>query len=381
VVTTAVVVVAGGSGTRVGHKLPKAFIPLAGQTLLEHCINLLNQWAEPCSVIVVVPAGFVTPAENLLAHSINPLTVIVGGESRTDSVRAGLSKLGPDTTHVLVHDGARPLTPVDVFDRVLGALRAGNLAVIPTLPVVDTLVGFDPITKLTSPGADRSMMGAVQTPQGFGARELVVAYESAAGDFTDDAAVMRQAGHDVVSVEGDARGFKMTFPEDLDRANLLLAGGTQTRVGTAFDVHRCDSTEVLSLAGLKWPGERGLSGHSDGDVVLHAIVDALLQAAGCGDLGSHFGSDRPEYADTNSAVFVERALQLVRDAGYRVHSVGVQIIGNAPKIGPRRQEAEQHLTALLDAPVSVSATTTDGLGFTGRGEGLAALATAVLVTA
>jgi 2-C-methyl-D-erythritol 4-phosphate cytidylyltransferase/2-C-methyl-D-erythritol 2,4-cyclodiphosphate synthase len=253
--------------------------------------------------------------------------------------------------------------------------------VIPTVPIVDTLVSFDPVTKVTGPGGDRALMGAVQTPQGFGAAELISAYESASGDFTDDAAVMREAGHDVVSVEGDARGFKITYPEDLERARLLVSGGTQTRVGTVLDVHRYDPDGVLSLAGLLWPGEAGLSGHSDGDVVLHAIVDALLQAAGRGDLGSHFGSDRPEYADAQSAVFLNRALELVRDAGYRVHSVGVQIIANAPKIGPRREEAERHLTGLVGAPVALSATTTDGLGFTGRGEGMAALATAVLVTA
>jgi len=380
-VTTAVVIVAGGSGMRLGHKLPKAFIPLATQTMLEHCVSQLDDWAEPCRLVVVVPDGFVLPAESLLVNSTHPLNVVVGGATRTDSVRAGLSTLGQDITHVLVHDAARPLTPLDVFDRVLESLRAGNIGVIPTVPIVDTLVSFDPVTKVTGPGGDRALMGAVQTPQGFGAAELISAYESASGDFTDDAAVMREAGHDVVSVEGDARGFKITYPEDLERARLLVSGGTQTRVGTVLDVHRYDPDGVLSLAGLLWPGEAGLSGHSDGDVVLHAIVDALLQAAGRGDLGSHFGSDRPEYADAQSAVFLNRALELVRDAGYRVHSVGVQIIANAPKIGPRREEAERHLTGLVGAPVALSATTTDGLGFTGRGEGMAALATAVLVTA
>jgi len=379
-VTTAVVIVAGGSGTRLGHQLPKAFIPLATQTLLEHCVSQLNDWAEPCRLVVVVPDGFDRAAESLLVNSTHPLSVAVGGATRTDSVRAGLSTLGQDITQVLVHDAARPLMPLDVFDRVLESLRAGNIGVIPTLPIVDTLVSLDPVTKVTGPGGDRSLIGAVQTPQGFAAAEIISAYESASGDFTDDAAVMRQAGHDVVSVEGDARGFKITYPEDLERARMLVSGGHQTRVGTALDVHRCGPNGVLSLAGLVWPGEAGLSGHSDGDVVLHAIVDALLQAAGRGDLGSHFGSDRPEYADAQSAVFLKRALELVRDAGYRVHSVGVQIIANAPKIGPRREEAERHLTDLVGAPVALSATTTDGLGFTGRGEGMAALATAVLVT-
>jgi 2-C-methyl-D-erythritol 4-phosphate cytidylyltransferase / 2-C-methyl-D-erythritol 2,4-cyclodiphosphate synthase len=378
VATTAVVIVAGGSGTRLASRAPKAFTQVAGATMLEHCIGALNQWSTPCDVVVVVPEGWVTPALELLSHSKHPLTVVVGGATRTDSVRAGLAALSAEVASVLIHDAARALTPLEVFDRVLGALGAGSVGVIPITPVIDTLVSVDANTAVTGPGVDRSTAGAVQTPQGFRASELLAAYEQVTGEFTDDASVLREAGHEVVAVAGDARSFKITYPEDLTRAQQLVQGGGSPRVGTALDVHGYDPDAPLHLAGLEWPGEPGLSGHSDGDVVIHAIVDALLQAAGLGDLGTHFGSDRPEFEGANSAIFLSHALSLLHDAGYAVQSVGVQIIANSPKIGPRRIEAEKKLSALLGAPVAVSATTTDGLGLTGRGQGAAALATAVI---
>jgi 2-C-methyl-D-erythritol 4-phosphate cytidylyltransferase/2-C-methyl-D-erythritol 2,4-cyclodiphosphate synthase len=387
-VTTAVVIVAAGSGTRLGHRTPKAFTAVAGSSMLERCVDVLNHWSADCSVVVVVPKGWEQPAQELLAHSTKPLTVVAGGAERTDSVRAGLAAVDSRAKYVLIHDAARALMPMDVFDRVLETLRSGHVGVIPQLPVVDTLVTIEAVpapsatalteVMLTGQAVDRSVLGAVQTPQGFDAQHLLAAYASVSGDFTDDAAVMREAGHQVVAVVGDPQGFKITYPEDLRRAEMLVTGGASHRVGTALDVHQFDAAGVLRLAGLDWPGEKGLTGHSDGDVVIHAIVDALLQAAGLGDLGTHFGSDRPEFEGANSQVFLDHALTLVREAGFRVDSVGVQVIANSPKIGPRRAEAQQHLTRLVGAPVALSATTTDGLGLTGRGEGAAALATAVL---
>jgi 2-C-methyl-D-erythritol 4-phosphate cytidylyltransferase / 2-C-methyl-D-erythritol 2,4-cyclodiphosphate synthase len=184
----------------------------------------------------------------------------------------------------------------------------------------------------------------------------------------------------VVGVAGDVRGFKITYPEDLTRAASVLGASVTPLVGVAMDVHQFDENTPLRLAGLTWEGEKGLSGHSDGDVVLHAIVDAALQAARLGDLGEHFGVDRPEFAGADSSVFLSHALSLLHAQGLRVSSVGVQVIGNAPKIGPRRLEAQETLTALVGAPVALSATTTDGLGLTGRGEGVAAIATVVLST-
>ena len=376
--TTAVVIVAAGSGTRLGSNQPKAFVPLAGATLLEQCVRGVQAWSRPFSLVVVAPPGWETPARQLLA-SHGDLTIVTGGETRTDSVRAGLGALPTGTTTVLIHDAARALAPVAVFDRVLEALTSGAQGVVPQIPVVDTLISVDRSSMTTGDTVDRSVLGAVQTPQGFQAALLIAAYEAIEGDFTDDAAVLRAAGHDVIAVDGDAMSFKITYPADLQRAASVLGGPGGHRVGTAVDVHQFDKDVPLTLAGLVWPGEDGLAGHSDGDVVIHAIVDAILQAAGLGDLGTHFGANRPEFDGANSRVFLEHALGLVRDAGYVVSSVGVQVVAQKPKIGPRRLEAEGVLSELVGCPVALSATTSDGLGFTGRGEGAAALATAVLV--
>lgn len=376
---TALVIVAAGSGQRLGLALPKAFVTLAGESLLQHALAQASDWEVAPTVVAVVPAGWEEPARAMGTGLGPSFRVVTGGATRTESVRRGVDALADDTDFVLIHDAARPLMPLAVFDRVLAALKAGSAAVIPTTPVVDTLVTQVRGTGKTEGGIDRDLLAGVQTPQGFPAEALQAAYRSVDGEFTDDAEIMRQAGHNVDSVPGDPQGFKITFPEDLARAEAVLGHSPVPRVGSALDVHAFDEASPLTLAGLEWPGEKGLSGHSDGDAVVHAIVDAILQAAGQGDLGHHFGTDRPEFAGASSQVFLKEALKIATQAGFRVSSVAVQIIGNRPKIGPRREEAQKHLSALLGSPVTLGATTTDGLGFTGRGEGIAASATAVLV--
>lgn len=373
--TTAVIIVAAGSGTRLGSALPKAFVSVAGVPMLQHSLTKLSQWTRWDSLVLVVPEGYEALAR-ALASGMDSVHVVVGGETRGESVQQGLAALPNGTTHVLIHDAARALMPRDVFDRVLDALEAGAIGVIPHVPVVDTLVTVK--SSVTEGGVDRDQLGAVQTPQGFDVEALRQAYATTAEEFTDDAAVLRRAGNDVVGVAGHPRGFKITYPDDLVRAESLLGSSSTPLVAVAMDVHRFDSTEPLRLAGLEWPGEPGLSGHSDGDAVLHAIVDAILQAAGLGDLGTHFGSARPEFEGANSRVFLDHTLKLLKNHSLQVSSVAIQIVAQAPKIGPRRGEAEATLSSLVGAPVSVSATTTDGLGFTGRGEGLLAIATAVL---
>ena len=376
--TTAVVIVAAGSGSRLGSSSPKAFVTIGGVSMLQRCVDNVAMWSDHARLVIVAPPGWENQARDIAAASGVEATVVAGGDTRTQSVRAGLASIDEETEYVLIHDAARALMPTEVFDRVLGALQAGAKGVIPCLPVVDTLVSVDHQTSATSEGVDRSVLGAVQTPQGFHASSLKEAYEAQSADFTDDAAVLRATGHEVKSVVGDSRGFKITYPEDLERAQLIVLGGATVRVGVATDVHQFDASAPLWLGGLEWPGETGLSGHSDGDVVIHALVDALLQAAGLGDLGTHFGTSRPEFAGARSSVFLDHTLELLAAAGYQVEFAGVQVIGNRPKLGPRREEAERHLSALLGAPVALSATTTDGLGLTGRGEGLAAIATAVI---
>ena len=374
--TTAVIIVAAGSGSRLGSPLPKAFVSVAGAPMLQHALSALTDWTRWDSLVLVVPGGYGAPAR-ALATGMDSVHIVVGGETRGDSVQQGLVALPEGTSYVLIHDAARALMPPEVFDRVLDALESGAKGVIPHVPVVDTLVTVGELS-FTQGGVNRDELGSVQTPQGFEVEALVQAYASTTQEFTDDAAVLRSAGHEVLGVEGHPRGFKITYPDDLLRAESLLGAHGAALVAVAMDVHQFDSAEALRLAGLDWPGEPGLSGHSDGDAVLHATVDAILHAAGLGDLGAHFGSARPEFAGANSQVFLDHTLGLLKDQGLQISSVAVQVVAESPKIGPRREEAERTLSALVGAPVSLSATTTDGLGFTGRGEGLLAIATAVL---
>ncbi len=392
---TAVIVVAAGSGTRLSPgrtDAPKAFVGIDGHTILRHALRGVFD-GPLAQVVIVAPADRVgdalTEAREAAGELRDLVTVVAGGSTRQESVAAGLAAVWPDVAYVLVHDAARALTPPAVFDRVVAALERGNAAVLPVLPVIDTIkrVQADAVTE----AVDRSSLVAAQTPQGFRRAVLDGAYASASADHTDDAALVQAAGVRVVTVAGDERAFKITMPGDLDRARTLLgaphagAGAAQApvvvpRVGIGTDVHAFGGDGALWLAGLEWPGEPGLHGHSDGDAVAHAIVDAVLAAAGLGDIGTHFGTDQPEYAGAHAAAFLSRTRELVVAAGFAIGNVSVQVQANRPRFAARRLEAEVVLSAALGAPVTVSATTTDGLGFTGVGDGVAAFAVAVVST-
>jgi 2-C-methyl-D-erythritol 4-phosphate cytidylyltransferase/2-C-methyl-D-erythritol 2,4-cyclodiphosphate synthase len=377
-----IVVVAAGSGTRLGGSEPKAFVALRGVPVLERALRGVFDSVEPAQVVLVVPSSHLKAARSIADRvagvASDSVSVVAGGATRQASVAAGLAALAADVDTVLVHDAARALTPPVLFDRVARAVRSTGGGVIPALPVTDTVkrVGADAAVVGT---VDRSDLVHVQTPQGFPRVDLDAAYADAIEEHTDDAALFAAAGHVVTVVEGEARAFKITTPWDLRRAENVL--GAQTgglRTGIGIDVHAYDETAPLWLGGLYWTGEPGLAGHSDGDAVLHAICDALLSAAGLGDLGTRFGTSDPRFAGAASEVFVRETLALVDGAGFDVVNVVVQIVATRPKIAPRRSELEAHLSALVGAPVTIGATTTDGLGFTGRGEGVAAIATALL---
>lgn len=369
---TAVIVVAAGSGERLGAGVPKAFVAVNGLTLLEHTLETIAA-LEPAEVVAVVPEGYEEPARAAGWYSFD-YTVTVGGATRQASVSRGLAALSPRIETVLIHDAARAFTPREQFERVIAAVESG-VGAIPGLAVVDSLKRVDGTAIVGV--ADRSELVAAQTPQGFVRAELVAAYAAAEEEFTDDAAVFAAGGGKVVWVPGSAEAFKVTTPADLARARRLQSDGAP-RVGVGTDVHAFGGDGNLWLAGLEWPGEPALSGHSDGDAVAHAMVDALLGAAGLGDIGSHFGTDAAEFAGAHASAFLTRTAELVRDAGFAISNVSVQFQGNRPRFAPRRAEAQRVLSQALGAPVSVSATTTDGLGFPGTGEGIAAFATASL---
>ncbi len=380
----AVVVVAAGSGTRLGAELPKAFVRLDGPTLLERSLYSVRGMRHPADPVLVVPADRVEEASAIAAAVFGrPVRIVAGGATRQQSVAAGLAVLADGVEVVLVHDAARALTTSGLFDAVVEAVDETGHGVIPGLPVSDTIkrVADDGTVHET---VDRSTLAAVQTPQGFPRDQLLAAYAAATTDETDDAGLVAAAGFAVTVLPGEALAFKITTPHDLQRAHDLLAPASASeppplpRIGLGTDTHAFDPSAELWLAGLYWPDEPGLSGHSDGDAACHAIVDALLGAAGLGDIGGTFGTGDPRFAGAHGEVFLTETRRLVEEAGLRIGNVSVQIIGQRPKFAPRRREAEELLSGILGASVSIAATTTDGLGFTGRSEGIAVFATALL---
>ena len=313
---------------------------------------------------------------------------------------------------MLIHDAARPLTPAQVFSRVFSAVEQGAQAVVPALPVTDTIkqvqesaedsadpagAGTPETVRRTLPRAE---LRAVQTPQGFSLSFLQEALAhigelpgAEAERLTDEAMIAEDMRIPVVLVPGDAKALKITTPTDMTTAEALLAQAAQPmpvpRTGIGHDIHAFAAPEEpreLWLAGLHWPGQQGLSGHSDGDAVAHAACDALFSAAGVGDLGIHFGADtigtsRPELEGAHGTVLLAEAARIVRDAGFEIGNIAVQFVGSRPKFGPRREVAQRVLSEAVGAPVSVSATTADGLGFSGRSEGILATATALVYPA
>ena len=373
----AALIVAAGSGSRAGGGLPKQYRPLAGRPLLRRAVDAVRA-AGVDHVQVVIGAGQEAACRSALGDLALPAPVL-GGATRRESVRNGLAALaGSGFTQVLIHDAARPFLPSSVVERLLAALGRAEGAV-PVLPVVDTLarVGATLCEAVAREGLVR-----VQTPQAFRFEAIRDAHARwTGGEATDDAQVARAAGLGVATVEGDARLEKLTFEADFERAEATIAARRVPVTGFGFDVHAFGPGDSLRLGGIAIPHERGLAGHSDADVLLHAITDALLGTLGAGDLGTHFPPSDPRWRGADSSLFLDHARGLVERSGGRLVHVDATVIGEAPRIGPHREAIRAAVAGLLRLPlqrVSIKATTTERLGFTGRGEGLAAQAVATI---
>ena len=373
-------VVAGGRGERLASAGPKQYLPLDRQPMIRHSLATFARHARIDAVRAVIHPDH-RALYDVAASGLDLLAPVDGAADRQGSCRKGLESLAElAPRQVLIHDAARPFVDAAAIDRVLDALATAPAA-IPALPVNDTIKRATADATVAAT-VDRSCLRRAQTPQGFDYSLILAAHRAAAGQaLTDDAAVAKTAGMAVALVAGSEANVKITTEDDLRRANQLMSRGGGMRVGTGFDVHRFGPGERVVLCGVSIPHDRAIVGHSDGDVGLHALTDAILGGLGAGDIGGHFPSSDARWRGADSARFLEHAVGLVREAGGRICHVDVTLICERPKLAAHRAAMVARVAALLDtdpARVSIKATTTDGLGFTGRGEGIAAQAVATL---
>lgn len=375
--TVTALIVAAGKGERLGGGVPKQYRPLGGKPVLRWAAEAMARHPAVHQVRVVIGSGQDELAKEAL-EGVPVGDLIVGGAERSDSVLNGLQAIGQGA--VLVHDAARPFCPPAIVDRLLAALD-GSDGAVPVLPVADTLATGD--RTLDAP-VDRRSLLRVQTPQAFHVEDLIYAYEEAGrASATDESSVMLAAGLKVATVEGDPMLDKLTTQADWDRAEAIIASRMVPRTGMGFDVHGFEGEGPVMLGGIAVPHSRGLAGHSDADVVLHAITDALLGAAGLGDIGEHFPPSDPQWKGASSDLFLSHAATLISQGSGTIDHVDCTIIAEEPKVGPHRSAMRERIAAILGLgidQVSIKATTTEGLGFTGRREGIAAHAVASIRT-
>jgi len=379
--SVAAIIVAAGRGERLGASQPKQFVDLGGRTMLQRSVAAFDAHPEVNAIVVVLPEAMVTDGPSHVGATNRPCRCVAGGARRQDSVRLGLAALDPAMDIVLVHDAARPFVTPDVIDRVIAETRARGAAV-PALQARETVKRVRPGATVVAETVPRGEVWLAQTPQGFRRSVLDAAMaRGATVDATDEAMLAEQAGLPVGVVPGDPGNLKITSADDLARARAALAG--TARVGTGYDLHRLVDGRPLTLAGVLVATERGPFGHSDGDVIAHALIDALLGAAALGDIGGHFPDSDPQWKDAAGLDLLSRAVRVVSAAGWSVANADVTVILERPKLAQHLPAIRTTLAGVLGVridQVSVKAKTNEGLDATGRGEAIAAHAVALLTS-
>ncbi len=378
--TTTALIVAAGKGHRTGQELPKQYIEIAGKTILRRSIDAFLEHPDVDNVCVVI-----SDADRALYEAavdgLSLLPPVTGGSERQESVRNGLESLtGAPPEFVLIHDAARPFVRHDLISRCLDRLQGAD-AVLPSLPVIDSLKTF--ADERITGALNRDEIVAAQTPQGFTYPTILTAHRTFAGEaLTDDTAVATRAGIEVAMVEGESGNFKITTAEDIEKARRIIQRDlTDIRTGFGFDVHAFTAGDGVWLGGVHITHDKKLKGHSDADVALHALTDALLGSIGEGDIGTHFPPSDARWKGAPSDRFLAHAAALVAARGGMINHVDLTVICEAPRIGPHRAAMRRRIAEILNISeerVSVKGTTTEKLGFTGRGEGIAAEAVATV---
>ena len=374
----AALIVAAGSGSRAGGIQPKQYRRIGGVPMIRRTVGAFQALSTVSYIQVVIGAGQEREAQNALG-GLDVAPSVPGGETRQDSVRRGLQALAayaPD--YVLIHDAARPLVSATLIKSVIAGLMSGAEAVLPALPLADS------VRRLSSNGEWESVVREglyrAQTPQGFKYDRISEAHKHFAGSgATDDIELAERAGMKVTIIAGEETNIKITTRDDFSSVERMMAGAGEARTGSGFDVHRFVPGDHVWLCGVRIPHDQGLEGHSDADAGLHALTDAILGAMAAGDLGQHFPPSDEKWRGAPSRVFLARAAEIVRQAGGIIVNCDITLICERPKIGPHREAMRAAIAGILEldiSRISVKATTTEGLGFTGRSEGLAAQAIA-----
>ena len=401
--TIGIVVVAAGRGERAGASVegPKQYRPIGGQPVIRHGLKVLLSWPRTSRIVAVIHPDdhdlFAAAVKDLDPHGM--IVTVHGGATRQQSVLNGLTALEKNNpSFVLIHDAVRPFIDVGFLDHLAGLLETGSKAALPAVPVADTLKRAS--SGLITETVDRRGLYAAQTPQAFSYREILAAHRNAAVatdvEFTDDASIAEWAGIEVSLAEGLPGNVKLTVKRDIELADKRLADTAPTgqnqetnmipdvRCGNGYDVHQLVEGDGVTLCGVFIPHDKALSGHSDADVALHALTDALLATCGAGDIGDHFPPSDPQWRGAPSRIFLARAAEIVRDHGGTITNADISIIAEKPKVGPHRETMRTNLANILGIALdrcSIKATTNEKIGFIGREEGIAAIATATVIYA